>query len=192
MRVSCCLLILIVFFGVSILLFFGIIEWYEAITLIILAITAVVVGIEAFATAKMAEYQLMPALDINMVYENSEKRTYFWFSNLSNFPAVVSFNLTKRGGNKKCLHTQSFRIPAQRKMCTMAIAFFEPNMKEEFKPIEGQEVVLNTCIGLAHKNPEVKYEFKKEYRFHEYPDKSNFYRWDEITFGFPDPSWPGD
>lgn len=176
-----------------VLAYIGIIEWVDAITFVVLIITAIAVGMQAFATNAMAKYQLMPAVDINMVYRQEEKRTYFWFSNSSNLPAVVSLRLTKRGDDREQLHIQSLRLPPQRKMCTMAIVFYEQNhstkKQNEFNPSEGEEVTLNVCIKLALENFDTKYNFKKDYRFHEYPDKSGLYRWDEITWGFPDPEW---
>lgn len=146
------------------------------------------------ATEKMAEYQLMPAVDVNMVYENREKRTYFWFSNLSKLPAIASFELIKKNDEECQLHTQSLRISPQQKMCTMAIAFYESNHstkeKHEFKPSEGDMVTLNICIKLAFEKSNIEYTFKKDYKFHEYPSGSKSYRWDENSWGYPDPSWP--
>ena len=48
------------------------------------------------ATEKMAKYQLMPAIDVNMIYEKSVGKTYFWFSNESSLPGLVSLEFKKK------------------------------------------------------------------------------------------------
>lgn len=188
------IIISILIISATILACVGIIKWVEAITLMVLSITAIAIFAQAFYTKEMAKYQLMPAVDINMIYENQDKKTYFWFSNSSNLPATISFELTRKNDNKNKLHVQSLRLPPQRKMCTMTISFYEKNHsnikgESEFHPSEGDEVTLDIFVKLALEDINTSYKFKKDYRFHEYPDKSNSYRWDEITWGFPDPAW---
>ena len=41
-------------------------------------------------TEKMVENQMMPAVDVNMIYDKQEKKTYFWLLNPSTIPALVS------------------------------------------------------------------------------------------------------
>lgn len=159
----------------------GLISWGEAVTLAILGLTAVAVGMQAFATNKMAQYQLMPSVDVNMVYHNPSKKTYFWFANPSNMPALVSLRLTNKGNNKEKLHEQHFRISPQRKMCTSIVY--------EFNPSKDKEVDLDVIIKCDLRNFDTKVEFRKSYRFFEF--QPNLYQWAETTWGDADPSWPG-
>ena len=65
----------------------------EAINISVLLVTAMVVGIQSFATRKLAEYQVMPAVDVGMRYMPNVGKTYFWFSNASDVPAIVILQL---------------------------------------------------------------------------------------------------
>ncbi len=62
--------------------------------------SAILVAISLFwiarntkTTEKMVENQMMPAVDVNMIYDKQEKKTYFWFLNPSMIPALVSMTL---------------------------------------------------------------------------------------------------
>ena len=153
--------------------FVGIITLAEATTLVVLSVTAIAIGMQAFATRRMAESQLMPAINVNMVYEGG--KTYFWFQNYSNTPAIVSFEIKKKE------FKQSLRISPQQKMCTSSAY--------DFKPLKEEEIDLDVSVESAFKNFNTKIEFKKSYKFHEF--QSGLYRWDESSWGFPDLPWPG-
>ena len=130
------------------------------------------------ATKKMTEYQLMPSVDVNMVYEKQVGRTYFWFSNTSNIPAIVSFGVSEEKDKKlKQIHNQSLYMPPQQKRRTSIVYNF--NLSAEKK------LILDVNIKSAYKNLNTEIEFTKSYRFH--PD---LHRWDEISWGCPDPEWP--
>jgi len=155
------------------------IGWGDFISIAILGVTAIAIFMQAFATRVMAEYEIFPMVDVNMVYDNQKRKTYFWFSNTSTLPALVSFQIFNK---KEKLHDQSLRIPPQRPTRTSIVYDFDPS--------EGKEVTLRVSIKPALKNFDTKIDFEKSYRFHEYPEKSDSFRWDETSWGFPDPVWP--
>jgi len=69
------------------------IGWGDFISIAILGVTAIAIFMQAFATRVMAEYEIFPMVDVNMVYDNQKRKTYFWFSNTSTLPALVSFQI---------------------------------------------------------------------------------------------------
>lgn len=126
------------------------------------------------ATEKMATYQVIPAIDVNMVYEESVRKTYFWFSNESSLPGLVFLERKKNKGNREKVY-QPLRIPPRRKMRT-ATTF-------DFSPTEGDELILYVLIKPSLDKSNIKFEFEKSYRF------SNN-KWNETSWSFPDPPFP--
>ncbi|HVY36164.1 MAG TPA: hypothetical protein VG982_02735 [Candidatus Paceibacterota bacterium] len=124
------------------------------------------------ATQQMVENQMMPSVNVNMIYDKNINKTRFWFSNGSKFPAMVSVKL----GLKEMLNL-----------------FISPS-HEQYKEIRhtaGIDIsvdeiqTMNVAITSALKNTSGKWEFSKSYRFNK-----NKMEWDEITWGFPDPAFP--
>lgn len=149
--------------------------------IIILAITLFWLIKYTHATEKMAENQMMPAVDVNMVYEKFVQKTYFWFLNASIVPATVLIKL-KTNNNKEC------------KILELRIPPYHPNHRQSRKTatsfdfLEGRddvEVTLNITIMPAFNKNYGKLELTKSYKF----NATNFC-WDETTWGYPDPKFP--
>jgi len=158
------------------------IELAQSISIVVLAGTGLAIFIQALATKKMAEYQIMPAVDVNMVYDSHVKKTYFWFSNASNIPAFVLIRL-KTGEQNREQKIGPLRIspnnPAyQCKKTATAFDFICPDNKEA-------TVIINITVTPAFDNNRIEFSFTKSYRFNQSKD-----RWDETSWGYPDPSFP--
>ena len=130
---------------------------------------------QSFATEKMAMYQVIPAIDVNMVYDNNKRKTYFWFSNESNLPGFVYLRYKKNEERKKKVY-HSLRVPPKRRMKT-ATSF-------EFLPKDKDEMIIYVLIKPSIDKSSNKFEFKKSYKF-------NNNRWDETSWGYPDPPFLG-
>lgn len=153
--------------------------WISLINVIVLGATLYFLVRYTRATEKMAKYQLMPAVDVNMVYEKSIGKTYFWFSNASNIVAFISINIKTNNENKES-QIAPLRIPPNQLRKTATTFDF---LKESFS--DKTEVILNITAIPAFDNNRIKFHFVKSYRF----NQSKF-RWDESSWGYPDPSFP--
>ena len=125
----------------------------------------------ASVTEVMAKYQLIPAIDVNMVYDKSVGRTYFWFSNASNLPGMIHLESSK---NKKAEEEvyKPLRIPPKRNIRT-AITF-------DFSPLEKDEFILYASVKPAIDKTNLEITFEKAYTFTEN-------QWKEKSWGIPDP-----
>lgn len=158
---------------------------FEFWSVVVLAITVYWLIKYTRATEKMAEYQIMPAVEVNMIYDKGQKKTYFWFSNASKIPAFVLIKIDiKNGEEKKNQTVGPLRIPSDnphyyefRKTAT-AFDFLEGNPNN-------LEVVLSITATPALDNNRFKFNFTKSYKFNESES-----RWDETSWGYPDPSFP--
>ena len=139
---------------------------------------------QAEATKKMADYQLTPTVDVNMIYDKSVGKTYFWFLNASSIPALVliEFNINKvKKGKLGPLRIAPYHphYPQFKKTAT-SLDFLAGNSANEIN------VVLNITVTPAIDDSRIKFNFTKSYRF----DKSEF-RWNETSWSYPDPPFPG-
>lgn len=123
------------------------------------------------ATEKMAENQIMPAVDVNMCYNQGSKKTYFWFSNTSNLPGMVHLKHRKNDEVVKETHTP-LRVPPNESMKTADSDF-------GFSPSEGDKITLYVVVTPAMDDSKAKVKFEKSYHF-----KDN--QWHESTWNFPD------
>jgi len=137
------------------------------------------------ATKQMAKNQLMPAIEVNMIYDSAVKKTYFWFLNASSIPAFVLIKYNINEGEKKS-EIQKLRIspyhpqyPQFKKTATTFLDFFNGD------PPDGTKVTLDIIITPAFKKNRIKFNFIKSYKF-----KRPELRWNEITWGYPDPLFP--
>ena len=124
---------------------------YEILEILLALVNCIVLSITLFflvkytkategmasATQMMAKYQITPAIDVNMIYEKSLKKTYFWFSNESNLPGIVSLEFKKNNGNKEEVY-KPLRIPPKRSMKT--------DTTFDFSLTEGDKMVLFVSI----------------------------------------------
>lgn len=147
-------------------------NWISIGNLVILGLTLKWLIKYTLATQKMVENQMMPSVNVNMVYDKNIRMTRFWFSNGSKFPAMVSVKLGKKDKlnlfiapsheqYKELRHTAGINIPTD------------------------DLVTMNVSVTSALKNTTGKWEFSKSYKF----NKTNM-EWDETTWGFPDPAFP--
>ena len=64
--------------------------WLGCVNVLVLGVTLYFLIRYTRATEKMGEGQMLPAVEVNMVYESQLRTTHFWFSNSSNIPALVT------------------------------------------------------------------------------------------------------
>lgn len=156
--------------------------WIGLINVLFLSLTLYWLIRYTRATERMAGYQFMPAVDVNMIYNKDRKETYFWFTNTSSTPALVSIAIKKKVGVTESEHTVSpLRIPPNnphyyQARRTGAIDFLGLNISSS------PEVVVKITVASAFDDTnDIKSSFTKSYRFN-----SSEYRWDETTWGYPD------
>jgi len=122
------------------------------------------------ATENMAKYQLIPAVDVNMIYDRSIKKTYFWFSNNSSLPGIAYLEFKKNKENRKMVY-QPLLIPPKRNMKT-ATTF-------QFSPVDGDRMVIYILVKPALEKSSFEIKFEKSYKFTKK-------RWDETSWSYPD------
>lgn len=144
-------------------------------SVVVLAITLFFLIRYTRATEKIMEYQMMPAIDVNMCYDPTVKKTYFWFSNHSHLAGFVYLKFKKNNSKKKEVY-HPLRIAPKERAKKTATTF-------DFSPIEGDEIVLYVSIRPSLKKSDISFEFEKTYRF-------NDNQWREATWSFPDPPFP--
>lgn len=160
--------------------------WITSISVVVLSFTLIWLVRYTHATEKMAEYQVMPAVDVNMIYEKSVGKTYFWFLNTSSIPAFVTIKIDiKNEGEHKEQELGPLRISPyhphypQFKKTATSFDFLEGDSSRE------TEVVLNITVTPAFDNGRIKFNFTKSYGF----DKSEL-QWNETSWNYPDPPFP--
>lgn len=127
----------------------------------------------ADATESMAKYQLIPAVDVNMIFDRNIKKTYFWFSNDSSLPGIVYLEFKKNKEDRKKVY-QPLRIPPKSKMKT-ATTF-------EFSPTASDKIVIYILVKPALEKSNIKFEFEKSYTFIQN-------QWNENSWNYPDPQF---
>jgi len=132
---------------------------------------------QARATEKMAEYQMMPQVDVNMIYQKDHKKTYFWFCNHSNIPAIVELKL-KTGRKKHNVNERNFYLSPKEPGRRTDIVY---DYWKESPPPHGTEADLLIVVRPAFEGFNAKVKFCKTYKFH-----GTELRWDETTWGYPD------
>lgn len=124
----------------------------------------------------------MPAIDVNMIYDKQEKKTYFWFLNTSTMPALVSMTLKikRKVDTIGPLRIAPYhpQIPHFKKTAT-SYDFLEGNENEE------AEAILKIEVRPAYDNQEIRSCFTKNYRFN-----TSRKEWDETTWSYPDLPFP--
>lgn len=163
-------------------------DW-NAIASIAQVFSAILVGVSLIwiakntkTTEKMVENQMMPAVDVNMIYDKQEKKTYFWFLNASTIPALVSMTLKIKDKEHSIgplrispHHPQIFHF----KKTATSFDFLEGNESEE------TEAILDIEVRPAFDNQEIKSSFIKNYRFN-----TTQKEWNESTWSYPDLPFP--
>jgi len=157
---------------------------YAFWSVVVLAITLFWLIRYTRATEKMAEYQVMPAIDVNMIYEKNVGKTYFWFSNASNIPALVLIKL-QIGNTNEEHKIGPLRIPPDNphyyQFRKTATSF---DFLGEY-PVDKVKAVLNVTVTPAFDDGRINFNFTKSYKFNKTES-----RWDETSWGYPDPPFP--
>lgn len=159
----------------------------DFLSIFALLITAWVIGMQSFATEKMATYQVMPAIDARMIY-NKKGGTYFWFSNKSNSPGWISWDWTYKsdnnGNNIKTGRYSKLRIAPNEEGIKTADNFFKDPGKDD--EVKLQFFVESAFKKLGEEKLDLRIEFEKSYKF----DKDNN-RWNDTSWSYPtDRSFP--
>ena len=135
---------------------------------------------QARATEKMAEYQIMPQVDVNMVYSKDHKKTYFWFCNYSTIPAIVELQL-KTERKRHNINERNFYLSPKEPGRRTDITY---DFWKQSPPPHGTEAELLITTRPAFDDFSAKLSFSKTYKFH-----GTRMRWDETTWGYPDRSF---
>jgi len=135
---------------------------------------------QAKATEKMAENLIMPAVDVNMIYDQGQKKVYFWFRNHSNIPAFVSLFRGIKKGKFINILPKSLRInPQEPHKATRA----DYDLGFSSGPSAEEKITVKSVIECAFDDCDnIKYSFKKSYTFRDG-------KWDEDSWGYPDRSF---
>ncbi|TSC91226.1 MAG: hypothetical protein CEN90_608 [Parcubacteria group bacterium Licking1014_17] len=155
-------------------------------SVIVLAVTLNWLKKYTRATERMVENQMLPAVDVNMIFDKNNNNTYFWFSNASNIPALVSWRATvnrKNQGEK--IYQDTYRIaPNNLPHYKRTASSF--NFLEDDPPALAEATLkLDLSIVPAIDKAPGQITFTKSYVF----NRGQF-RWDETTWGWPDPEFP--
>lgn len=175
-QISIFIIFLIIVAIIAYILFYysnGRIELDQAITIGLLVITGIFVWFQSWETRKMAEYQLMPAVDVNMQYDKNIGKTFLWFYNSSNFPVIVNILVLSHIKSKIEL-----RLPPKKE------PYFIRKTATHYD-FPKCELTLDISLKPAIMGYDVKYNFTKSYYF----DSENL-QWNESTWAFPDEPYP--
>lgn len=157
-------------------------EDYDFWSIVVLSITLIILIRYTIATEKIKEYYIMPAVDANMVYDENQKKTYFWFSNSSKIPALVSMKLKIKD---KVHKIDSLRIPPNnlpyQELRSTAINY---DFLEGIKEPNNIKAILNIKVGPAFDKNKTHFSFTKSYEF------NSSQQWVETTWFLPDPKFP--
>ena len=159
----------------------------QILSALLVGISLIWIGKTAEATEKTMENQMMPSVTVNMIFDKTSQRTYFWFLNSSNTPALVEMKLKTEGREYQI---GPYRVPSH------LHPFAKSSIKRtaaSFNFLEGDygsnknntEAILDVIVRADIKNRDISMPFTKSYRFNE----SNK-EWDETTWSFPDVPFP--
>jgi len=160
---------------------------FEFWSVVVLAITAFFLIQYTRATKQMAENQMMPSVAVNMVFDKALQKTYFWFINSSNIPALVEMKLITEGREYQIgpYHVPSHLHPFAKSAIKRTAASFDFLEGHDGSHKNNTEAILDVLVRADIKNRHISIHFTKNYRFNE----SNK-EWDETTWSFPDVPFP--
>jgi len=175
------------------LLFVGEIDLGLILSSLVLIVTALAIGIQAFATAKIAEYQIIPSIEMFLIY-HKDGGSSFAFYNLSPTPGIITFHsFFKQNQKSRELNYNSrgnrYRIPPQGILITASTFFTRSDLPTGIEVrkdliIRIQAVIVPDLDGIS---PDIKRTYKKSYKFIEEQHlELNDKRWNEELIGFPD------
>lgn len=149
------------------------IDWV-AISGIVLAGTAYLIYKQTKATEELAEYQVLPVVEVCIKFDQTKKGNSFRFINYSKMPAYVFLSaITEKG--ESTIHTGPFRVPAQKETIGTS-PDYDLGFSESFEP---NRFVLKVKIKPAIENSNAEYSYEKKYTFRNGD-------WDEDTWGWSD------
>ncbi len=145
--------------------------WLTVVSVVLMIITLIFLVKSNRVTQKMLQYQITPAIDVNMRYDKDLRKTYFWFKNHSNLPGFVYLR-RKKNDEKIAEVYQELRISPKEDRKKTATAF-------DFSQKEGDSLRLYISIRPAIEKTKIKFEFEKSYTF-------SSDQWNEKSWSFPD------
>lgn len=149
--------------------------WLTVVSVVLTIITLFFLIKSNKVTQKMLQYQITPAIDVNMWYDRNFQKTYFWFKNHSYLPGFVY--LKRKKNDEKVVEVyQELRISPKEDGKRTAIRF-------DFSQKEGDNLRLYISIRPAIEKTKIKFEFEKSYTF-------SGGQWNENSWSFPDNPFP--
>lgn len=160
----------------------------QVVSALFVAFSLIWIARNTKATEKMVENQMMPSVTVNMIFDKDRQRTYFWFLNSSNTPALVEMKLKTEGREYSI---GPYRVPSHLhpfakssiKKTETSFDFLEGNYGSQKN---NTEAVLDVVVKADIINRDISYSFTKNYRFNE----SNK-EWNETTWSYIDVPFPG-
>lgn len=147
-----------------------------AISTLVLAATAWVIAMQAFATEEMARNQIRPSVDVSMIFDKKDSGTFFQFLNITKVPALVwiTIDIKDKNGKKVEINdeylTGKKRIDIDVKSWITSPGF----LKELTDKNESVEAVLRVDVAPMFNEKERHLFQEKSYRFD--PDTKEWLR----------------
>ncbi|TSA45735.1 hypothetical protein D4R51_01345 [bacterium] len=148
---------------------------------------------QAKTSEQIVALQIMPAIEIFLIYDYVNNGSSIAFYNLSLIPGVITFDLfIRQNENTKEIKYRSgirYRIPPQGVLITESAFLEVGDLPKNIELKKDLEVRITALIipDLDDINPDVKRTYGKSYRFMDgHHNTLNNKRWDEKSIGFPD------
>jgi hypothetical protein len=148
---------------------------------------------QAKASEKMAEYQVMPSVEMFLIYNKNNGGSCFAFYNLSSTPGIITFDLSLKqdssGRGSKYGGNISYRIPPQGFLITASTFLTEKDLPKKMEIKKDFVVKVRATIvpDLNNVGPDIKRTYEKTYKLMDSShDTLSDKRWDEESIGFPD------
>lgn len=176
----------------------GFISIENSLSILVLLITAWVIGKQSFATEQMAENQIRPAVDVRLIFyeDDDSSGTAFQFINVSEVPTYVWLDIQPTvNGNKLSQGEKeellSEYLIGQKKIEIGIRKYITSNqfLKNLIDNYEDEDIRISVKIDVApFFNPDSRSNFhEKKYKF-DFEDRE----WKHIPFwNIPDPVYRG-
>ncbi len=160
----------------------------SVVLLIAIFIQSKAIKEQAEATKKMAEYQIMPFVDVKMIYIESDKKTYFGFFNPSDILALVTIDVSFYDKNESIIWKHpSFTYQIEPKIQKNTTnTFFDDKINSDIYK-EGVKAKLSIIIKPDIENipSDVKVIIFRSYNFH-YDPITHTNKWVQKKWGDSD------
>ena len=164
---------------------------WQVLSTVVLAITAVFIAIQALETRRMVKNQMMPIVDVGMIFDKAASKTRLQFLNVKKIPTLVwlSLNFEVEGKNVDLDDTANSRLIGKRPIRLVGSRSYitAPGFFKEFTAHEnaGKTIRAHLKIEVAPLSDEKSKSLldKKTYRF-DFVGRD----WiDDDWWGVPDP-----